>query len=235
MCIRDRCQFLHFGTTRQLITNGVALRAKDSGDPEPVALILNSDIPFDISGDHTWIEGCSANSTVSLAGFNAVVGVDVVEPLILNRGACIDMSAGTSRKGKKVWFLRCYGIDDSFKHTAAEGGTLCGRPLKSWLTAVGAVDSDVWSPEVPERERTLWSARVFPAVTEPQRFRDWLWLLDVESATEEQKNSFLAADRYSSSEIALRLDQAQFHERRSRIRAIAAPHVDRVRAQAQTY
>jgi len=73
--------------------------------------------------------------------------------------------------------------------------------------------------DVPSHERTLWNARVFPALKERQELREWLWLLDVGSATAEQKGRFWAADRYSSSEIAVRVDQSQFHARRDALRS----------------
>ncbi len=76
---------------------------------------------------------------------------------------------------------------------------------------------------------------MFPALPEHQDFREWLWLLNVESATPEQKRSFLAADRYSSSDIAVRLDQTLFYLRRSRIRSARMPHDDRGRTQAETH
>jgi fucokinase len=221
--ILPRCEFLHFGTTRQLITSGMALLSEDSGEPAPAFLILNSDVHSEVTADHAWIEGCSIRGTLTLEGFNAIVGVDVVEPLSLPKGVCLDISAGISRKGENVEFLRYYDIDDTFKHAAEDGGTFCGQPLRKWLGAIGAVPSDIWPFEAPQRERTLWNARVFPALPEHQDFRGWLWLLDVESATPAQKKSFLAADRYSSSEIAVRVDQTQFQLRRSRIRS--APNV----------
>ncbi len=233
--ILPSCKFLHFGTTRQLITSGIALRAEDSGSPAQTSLIVNSDVQSEIASDHAWIEGCSIRDTLTLEGFNAIVGVDLVEPLRLPQGACLDISAGISRKGEKVWFLRYYGIDDTFKHSAAEGGTFCGRPLLKWLDAIGAAATDIWPFEARERERTLWNARVFPALQKHQDFRNWLWLLSIESATPEQKRSFLAADRYSSSEIAVRVDQTEFQLRRARIRSAGMPHDDRERAQAETY
>src|SRR5208282_6524634 len=101
--------------------------------PVQASLIVNSDVQSEIASDHAWIEGCSVRGPLILEGFNAIVGVDVVEPLSLPQGACLDISAGISRKGEKVWFLRYYGIDDTFKHSAAEGGTFCGRPLQKWL------------------------------------------------------------------------------------------------------
>jgi len=232
--ILPRCRFLHFGTTRQLVTSGLALRAEDSGGPVPASLVLNSDIRSEATGDHVWIEGCLVGDKLTLAGFNAVVGLDVVKPLRLRKGACLDISGGVSRKGEKVWFLRYYDIDDSFKHSAEAGGTLCGLPLVKWLSTMGVVASDIWSPEVPGCERTLWNARVFPALQEHQEFREWLWLLDFESATKEQKVRFLHADRYSSSEIALRVDQSEFYIRRSKIRSSAMRHNKLEPSQAQT-
>jgi fucokinase len=233
--IPPRCKFLHFGTTRELITSGMALLAEDSGQPVPASLILNSDIQSEINADHAWIEGCSVRGTLTLEGFNAIVGVDVVEPLSLRKGVCLDISAGVSRKGENVEFLRYYGIDDTFKHSGEEGGTFCGQPLQSWLGKMGAVASEIWPPEVPARDRTLWNARVFPALLQHQEFRDWLWLLNVESVTSEQKRTFLAADRYSCSEIAVRVDQSQFHLRRSGLRSARMLHDARGRTRAQTH
>ena len=231
--IKQRCRFLHFGTTRQLITSGIALLAEDSGKPAKNMLILNSDVHSEITGDHAWIEGCSINGTLTLEGFNTIVGVDVAEPLRLRKGACLDVSPGRNRKSEEVWFLRYYDVDDTFKHSAEQGGTFCGTPLRNWLGALGATAADIWSSEVPEHGRTLWNARVFPALDEPSRFRDWLWLLDIESATAEQKNRFLATDRYSSSEIAVRLDQTKFLARRSKIRSTVMPDINLERSQVE--
>jgi len=69
---------------------------------------------------------------------NVIVGIDVTDPLRLRKGASLDISVGASRKNEKVWFLRYYDIDDTFKHTAEEHGTFCGLPLKKWLSTMGA-------------------------------------------------------------------------------------------------
>ena len=232
--ILPRCSFLHFGTTRQLVTSGIALLKEDLGRSAPTSLILNSDVLSEITGDHAWIEGCVIGNALTLEGFNAIVGIDATDPLRLRKGVCLDISAGASRKGEKVWFLRYYDIDDTFKHTAEEYGTFCGLPLKKWLSTVGALAPDIWSSEVPERERTLWNARVFPALLEHRKFCEWLWLLDIECATEEQKISFRNADRYSSSEIALRVNQAEFHSRRSKIQSVETHHENQTPAKTQT-
>jgi hypothetical protein len=142
---------------------------------------------------------------------------------------------GISREGVSVWFLQFYHIDDSFKHSADAGGTFCGIPLGQWLEYMGGAVSDIWSSDVPLRERTLWNARVFPALKEHQEFREWLWLLHADSATTEQKTRFWTAERYSSSEIAVRVDQSQFLARRSAIRSAGIRHRNgRASLQVQT-
>lgn len=218
-------KFLHFGTTRQLITSGVSLLKQDAGKAARTTLILNSDIQGEVVGNHAWIEGCSVDTRLVLEGWNVLVGADISEPLTLSKGACFDMSMGINRDGEKVWFLRCYDVDDSFKQTADTGGTFCGILLRQWLHEMGGVVSDIWAVEVPPQERTLWNARVFPALKEHREFREWWWLFHAGSATTEQKSRFWAADRYSSSEIAVRVDQLQFHARRNTMRS-RARHAD---------
>lgn len=186
------CRFLHFGSTRQLIESGTAL----SGGSR---LAVNNEIATGgrIDGDNVWVEGCRIFAPLKLAGDNAVIGVDVVEPLSLPKEACLEVLAGRSRDGEKVWFVRCYGINDSFKDAS-----LFGRPLPEWMSGTG--------------DQTLWDARVFPAEREAVGFRKWLWLFDVDSATAEQKRAFSNADRYSAAEIASLADQDAFHQRRYR-------------------
>jgi hypothetical protein len=213
--LRD-CAFLHFGTTRQLITSGSALRAEDANLSEKAVLVLNSQVhgQGSVSGHHSWVEGCCISAPLVLGGDNVAVGLNVLEPLTLSPGACLDVSAGTARNGESIWFVRCCGVDDNYKQTAAAGATFCGRPLLEWMRVVGVSASDLWPPELSEGDRTLWNARVCPAEAEHLSFSRWLWIFDAERATAEQKQSFLAADRYSSSQIASFLSQSAFHKRR---------------------
>ena len=212
------CDFLHFGTTRQLITSGIALRADhQAAPPDTSVLVLNSQVlgQGSVSGHHAWVEGCCISAPLVLGGDNVAVGLDVLEPLALPPRACMDLSESIDRNGQAVWFVRCCGVDDSYKQAAAVGATFCGKPLFEWMRIVGVSASGLWPPELAERDRTVWNARVCPAEAEHLSFRRWLWMFGVERATPEQKRSFLAADRYSSLQIALLLSQSAFHKRRS--------------------
>lgn len=210
------CTFLHFGTTRQLITSGIALRAKGTTFPEESALVLNSqfDGKGSVAGHRAWVEACRINAPLVLEGSNVAIGLDVLEPLTLPPRACLDVSAGVDRIGESTWFVRCCGVDDNYKQTAAAGATFCGKSLLEWMCFAGVSASDLWPPDLPEGERTLWNARVCPAEPDRSSYRRWLWMFDVERVTPEQKRSFLAADRYSSSQIASRLSQSAFYTRR---------------------
>ncbi len=206
------CRFLHFGSTRQLIASGHALVGAD-----PSVLSVNNQLSNGgaLTGANAWVEGCRIAAPLTLAGENVVIGVDINQALALPEQACLETLAGASRSGDPVWFVRCYGIRDTFKDSATKGGTFCGVPILEWLSTLGAAPEHVWD----STDRSLWNARVFPAETEPTSHRDWLWMYRPASATASQKSAWLTADRYSAAEIALLADQDAFHQRRAEIHA----------------
>ena len=223
--ILERCSFLHFGATRQLISNGIALLTHDEGNvPAETALSINNEFADggSIEGFDSWIEGCRIAAALHVARRNVLTGVDFTAPLALTDGACIDVSDGVGRNGAPVHFVRCYGVDDTFKHSLDKGATFCGLPLARWMEIAGISEQDLWPKSVASVDCTLWNARIFPAepiTTEAEPWRKWLWFFDVASATADDKARFLAADRYSALEIATLVDQPAFHARRSATRA----------------
>ncbi len=219
--VAARCTFLHFGTTRQLVESGISLCESD-GAGRPAGALISVNNVFSngasIQGTQAWVEGCQVDAPVSLGGGNVVVGVDVAAPLVLGEKACLDVLPGHGRDGSPVWFVRCYGADDTFKETLEDGARYCGRPLSEWLEAAGAVAEDVWGESERIEGCSLWNARVFPAVASPQETRNWLWMHDPCSATAGQKHAWKAARRYSAAEMAQLANQEEFHQRRSRLR-----------------
>ena len=214
-------RFLHFGTTRQLITSGITLRQHDQLPTiSDTPLCLDSQLRpgAEISATKAWIEGCRIAAPLRLAGNNVVIGVEVDQPLSLPENACLDVLSGQNRAGQSVWFVRAYGIGDTFKDTVAKGGTFCGKPLLEWLAAAGVRTEDIWDAALPAGQRSLWDARVFPAEAQSNGFRNWLWFFAPEPATAAQKQAFRAADRYSAAEIAVLADQDAFFARRRELR-----------------
>lgn len=224
--ILERCSFLHFGETRELISSGIALLTHDEGSmPSETALSMNNAIDPGgaIEGSDSWIEGCRIMAQLQANRRNVLTGIDIVAPLTLPEGACIDVSEGVNRSGAAVQFVRCYGVDDTFKQPVDNGATLCGFPLARWMEMAGISSHHLWPASIPEAERTLWNACVFPAepITEAERepYRRWLWFFNPENATEEDRVRYRGADRYSAAEIATRVNQQAFYHRRSATRA----------------
>ncbi|UCF38651.1 MAG: hypothetical protein JSU96_07395 [Acidobacteriota bacterium] len=217
LCHVPHCRFMHFGTLKQLITTGHDLISLDQGFSARQQLLeMNNSCSSEgmLSGVDGWVEGCRVSAPLHLDGNNVLVGADIVSPLTLPQGACLDIVEGTSRSGKPVEFVRWYGIEDLFSPTLEQGGTYSNRPLREWLEAVGITESDVWSSDVPEAKRSLWSAQLFPAVEPGSEFSQWLWMYAPESADETQRKAWLEADRYSCAEIAFLADYPRFHSRR---------------------
>lgn len=192
--VSPRCEFLHFGSTKQLIESGTALSGGES------LLVMNSVVEAGMRGGESWVEGCRVSAPVTLGGRNVLVGVDVREPLALPRGAAIDVLSGEGG-----WFIRCYGVEDDFKTPAENGGRFCGLPLLEWMAAAEMEPEEFWREG---EARTLWSARVFPWSSTPE-IEPWLWMF-----APERRDSYRAAKRYSAEEIALLSDQEAFHARR---------------------
>ncbi|MGD0140845.1 MAG: L-fucokinase [Tepidisphaeraceae bacterium] len=219
--VLPHCSFLHFGATRQIIDSGVELLREDRGVVQSgLVLSVNNDIREGggVVGRDAWVEGCTLTAPLTLAGENVVVGVDVRQPLTLPAGATLDVLAGRDRTGKNVWFVRYYGTRDGFKESLAAGATFCNRPMSQWLELIGAKPDDAWPANIPVEQRSLWNARVFPAVRSAAEFSQWMWMFDPVGPAADAR-AWLEADRYSSAEILELADPDEFHQRRSTIRA----------------
>jgi galactokinase/mevalonate kinase-like predicted kinase len=217
-----RCDFLDFGTSRGILGSGVRLLQEDRGVSQLRSFLdINNEIAEagSVQGSSSWVEGCRIHAPLTLAGDNVVVGVDLDEPTSLPAGACLDVLAGRDPAGHSVWFIRCYGVDDAFKESAEAGAVFCGRPLLAWLADVGVEQDQVWNDAVPSSDRTIWNARLFPAVSERGQYRRWLWMFDPDNASETQRQAWRSAPRYSLEQILALADHKGFYERRSQIHA----------------
>jgi fucokinase len=220
VAVVEACRFLHFGSSRQLIESGIELLTLEHGAaPASGILAVNSRIaaPGRLHGENSWVEGCRVDAELTLGGRNLVAGVDVERPLELPAGACLEVLPGRDRAGAAVWFVRCYGIGDTFKHSVAAGGEFCGRPILDWLADVGVAPDRVWPETADAAERSLWNARVFVAVRQADGFRDWLWMYAPERASAAERQAYAGTERYSAAEIALLTDQDGFHARRAEL------------------
>ena len=220
--VLPRCSFLDFGVSEHLIPSGLALLQRDRGMMQPrTCLEINNNFgqAGRLHGEGAWVEGCRIDSVLSLGGDNLVSGVDVTEPLYLPRGACLDVIAVRDAQGQTTWVVRCYGMNDRFKDPIGGGATFCNLPMGQWLEAAGVGPEAVWDADVPESDRTVWQARVFPRISSSAQYRQWLWMFDPAGATPQERDAWRAADRFSPAQVALAADQDAHQRRRRQIRA----------------
>jgi galactokinase/mevalonate kinase-like predicted kinase len=218
------CVFLHFGTLRQLMASGADLISLDRGVSNSHApIILNSEVGpgGTVIGKDAWVEGCRVRAALSLGGENVVAGVDIDEMLSLPQRACLDVLEGEDGRGQKVWFVRCYDIDDLFHLPRDRGGRLNGLSLKEWLRIMNAEEDEVWDSRLPAEEKTAWKGKFFPVVDSPSQVPAWLWLFNLPAATDRQKCLWRESRRLSLAEMARFASHQAFHSRRLEIRATA--------------
>lgn len=222
MKLLRHCEFLDFGTNRAIISSGTKLLQEDRGVSHlQTFLDINNEITERsvVKGASCWVEGCRINSSLTLGGENVVVGVDIDEPISLGAKACLDVIRGRNSKGHRVWFIRCYGLDDTFKEKIEEGCSFCGLDLFEWLNAVGARPEDLWDTDIPTGNRSIWNARFFPAVKTHSQYKRWLWMFDPAGASEKNFKAWQQADRYNLEQILSLADHSDFYNRRHKIRA----------------
>ncbi|MEA3225882.1 MAG: L-fucokinase, partial [Planctomycetota bacterium] len=227
MNLLKHCDFLDFGASRAIISSGTRLLQEDRGASNlQTFLNINNEISEAgaVKGTSSWVEGCRISSSLTLGGENMVVGVDVDEPISLPARACLDVIKGQSRDGRGVWFVRCYSIDDTFKEPIEQAGSFCGIDVFEWLKAIGAGPEDVWDREIATSRRSIWNARMFPAVGTHGEYTRWLWMLDPRNACAEDAEAWRKADRYNLEQILALADHGDFYKRRNTIRAKIIRH-----------
>jgi len=222
MRLLKHCDFLDFGASRSIINSGTRLLQEDRGASNlRTFLDINNEITNKgvVKGASSWVEGCRISSSLTLGGENIVVGADIDEPISLPPGACLDVIKGHNRKGRRVWFVRCYNLDDTFKEAIKEDNTFCELDVFEWLKAVGAGPQDLWDANLPAEKRSIWNARLFPAVTTHAKFKRWLWMFNPPGACDDDFKAWQKADRYNLEQILRLAKHSDFYQRRHEIRA----------------
>jgi len=213
------CHFLHFGTTRQIITSAYALIQRERLNTAPrEVLSLNNHITSrgQIQGTTSLVEGCCIQDSVVLTGGNVVTGADITRRLRLAKTICLDITPGQNR-----FYLRIYSCLDKLNDRADSGATFCRIPVLDWLKLCNASQDTVWDTSLPASQKTLWTARLFPALATQAELHAWLWMADPTTATPEQIQTWKNTERFSSSEISALANHQAFHARRTQFRALS--------------
>jgi fucokinase len=102
-----------------------------------------------------------------LHGLDGIPGaVDVPENTVLHQLPVV------TPEGKRGVVIRVYGVGDDPKG----GATWFGRPMLEEARSLGLEVEQIW-PGLPEDERTLWTAELFPLTTAEEAWACARWLL----------------------------------------------------------
>ncbi|HQC42161.1 MAG TPA: L-fucokinase [Verrucomicrobiota bacterium] len=214
------CDFLHFGASAQLISSAQSLVKWNSRTKEEVKreFVINSRVLSSgmLMGKSYWIEGCQIEDRLLLEGENVLTGITFQKAQRFPRSCCLDISEGVQPNGSSCWFIRPYGINDSFKESLKGKGTFCNLLLKEWLSKSGIDPEWIWDNIEEEEKCTLWNARFFPALENPSNYQDWLWYYAPEKARNNPSlvDRFLNTPRYDCSTMARLVDLDKFYARR---------------------
>ena len=184
-------RFLHFGTSRDLLTSTALLTAQ----PNPaMQWIENSDV-------HSW----------TLSKENIVTGVPQNEwKVCLAEGQCVDVAPlVTDSAVSRSYVLRPYGFDDAFRGPiASDTTTYLGRPMPQWLKLHGLKADDI------DGREDLQNARLFPVTSDGQQMERLLTWMLATSPEPSVLPEYLACRRLSADEISNQADLSALMEQR---------------------
>ncbi|MHC5101683.1 MAG: fucose pyrophosphorylase domain-containing protein [Planctomycetota bacterium] len=214
--VLSRCDFLDFGSVRQIINSGYRLVHEHTGNVKlSDSLTMNTSVSpkGTIAGSPVWVEGCSINAALDLEGNNIVTGIDLEDDLSLTLGQCLDMTPGRNHEANAGWFVRCYGFEDDFKLNVSASPQYCNIPIHDWMRSLEIDESDIWDGDSDD-SNSLFNARLFPFVTAHQHFRDYLWMFTPIKASKNQIDQWRSAPRFSHADIAQLTDDKSFLSKR---------------------
>ncbi|MDE6383075.1 MAG: bifunctional fucokinase/L-fucose-1-P-guanylyltransferase [Paramuribaculum sp.] len=202
-------EFLHFGTTAELLTSTVALQSKVSDQrlihsyhsrPNSTIFVQNCSIgtTFTDANEWIWIENSCVGSGWQLSSHNVVTGVPVNDwTLSLPDGICLDMApyAGTS-----LTAVRPYGFRDPMRGAPDSPDTLLlGRPAIEWAAERGI--------DLPPAD-DIYSAPLFPLLSDLSDILAVVRWMTSEPELTTGRDVWLSATHVSAADICDRTDIA---------------------------
>lgn len=157
-------RFLHYGTSRELISSTAALQERKP------CFTLNSVVDMDgrEAVDDLWIENSCVPETWTLGGRNIITGVpDNRWRIELGEGQCVDIVP----VGESEMVLRPYGFNDKFSGSLCDEATMfLEQPVGDWMAWRGINLNDF------SHTGDIQDAELFPVVNDAddvERLLQW--------------------------------------------------------------
>jgi len=219
--VASQCDFFHFGTSDDYLHSAQRLSHESrSSALQGWRLPLVFGCEFEegrVHGQDAAVEACTGSGTISLGGRNLLVGAHIENQLRLRNGVCLDVLPGRTDQGEACFFHRLYGIDDTFKGSLKQGTCkFLNEPMNAWLERHGIDPTVVW-PHVAEEDRSLWTARLFPAADSADPVDAALWMQETQ-APRQVIDQWIAGPRRSMQEMSRLADGERFWRIREDIR-----------------
>jgi galactokinase/mevalonate kinase-like predicted kinase len=213
-----RGEFLHFGTSRQLIESVTRLHDQ-SHHAAPLGFLSSASRHPDqhvqnvifggaaslAAGHGYWLENSRIPSSWTLEGDNVVTGVPKNDwSLVLRPGVCIDM-VPVVEGGVCV---RVYGIDDAFKGEVSDPGTrFLGQSFSEWLTIRG----------IQAEDGDIQATALFPVLKgEPSDERLVAWMI-ADRPTTDMREAWKTAVKLSAADLLTHSDVSAIYKQRAKM------------------
>ena len=220
-------EFLHFGTSRQLIESISELQNREPNPglhPSaayfafPNQHLQNSRVTVAIrreENSHLWIENSVISAGWKLAREHVLTGVpDNDWSLTLEPGVCLDFVP----VGNESWAVRSHGMDDRFAGPWDASETLWfGRPAADWFQARGIDPAEAGLTPGTDLQR----APLFPVLAPDQldgAFLEWLFARAPRPEPLHARR-WVEATRYSAARLQAEIDLDRLYDQRARRRA----------------
>lgn len=216
--------FLHFGTSRQLVESvthlhdqahhaaplGFLSTARRHPDQHVQNARFDGPPPF-LSHQPYWVENAHVPAGWQLDGENVITGVpENTWSLHVPNGVCLDFAPV-----EEGWCIRFYGYDDAFKGRVGDAGThLFGAPFTDWLQDRKLTLEDLGL----SGDEDLQNAPIFPIVDSPECEALVNWCLR-DPFDPVCRNTYLAGPKCSASELLSAVQPSRVYDQRRRFLA----------------
>jgi fucokinase len=194
----------------------------------PTAHVQNSylDTASGAIGPQSLIAECRLTGTFRigtrslLRGIETDLDFDMEDKVALFAIPLLPEKTQTAETGPTAYCA--HGVEDNPKTAFSSGARFQGQDFRQWLSRRGISPEDLWGMEIPEQDRSLWNARLYPLARNSEEhtaaFQIALWLQSSE-CTPDQTSRWSSCPRISFSDIFERIDYlAGFTKREERIR-----------------
>lgn len=126
------------------------------------------------TGDGTAVIGATLTPGVRLGNRCLTTDFDAAdEPLKLPDNCCLWQLPVLLDDAQPRLATLCCGVDDNPKEDL-QSATFCNRSFRQWMQRHGVTETELWPDNTP---RTLWTARLFPALLDDAGLASLRWIL----------------------------------------------------------